>query len=185
MGSQMLRTLLLIASLVIVPRVAHAVDGMSLELGSSDSGNASVDMARVGLQWDWDMRMGLSSNWYVGGYWDLSLAHWSNDSPARTNSSLTDIGFTPVFRLQQTNPGPVAPYMEAAVGAHFLTETSVSAERRFGSSFQFGSHVGVGLRFGARRAFDLSYRYQHLSNAGIKEPNQGINFHLVRIQYHF
>jgi hypothetical protein len=31
----------------------------------------------------------------------------------------------------------------------------------------------------------LSYRYQHLSNAGIKQPNQGINFHLLRFQYHF
>lgn len=181
----MLRILVLIASFLIAAPAAHAVDGLSLELGSSNSGNASVDMARVGLQWNWDMRMGLGANWHVGGYWDLSLAHWSNDSPARTNSSLIDIGFTPVFRLQQTNPGALAPYIEAAVGAHFLSETSVSAERKFGSSFQFGDHVGVGLRFGPRRAFDLSYRYQHLSNAGIKEPNQGINFHLMRLQYHF
>jgi hypothetical protein len=24
-----------------------------------------------------------------------------------------------------------------------------------------------------------------LSNSGIKEPNQGINFHQLRLQYHF
>jgi hypothetical protein len=181
----MLRRLVLIAGFMFATPAVHAVDGISLELGSSDSSNASVDIARVGLQWNWTTRIGLGADWHIGGYWDLGLAHWSNDSPGRTNSSLTDIGFTPVFRFQQTNPGALAPYLEAAVGAHLLSESSVSAERRLGTSFQFGSHFGAGLRFGPRRAFDLSYRYQHLSNAGIKQPNQGINFHLLRFQYHF
>jgi len=88
-------------------------------------------------------------------------------------------------RESRTNPGAFAPYLEAAVGVHLLSESSVSAERRFGTSFQFGSHLGAGVRFGPRRAFDLSYRYQHLSNLGIKHPNQGIDFHLLRFQYHF
>jgi len=87
--------------------------------------------------------------------------------------------------IQQTNPGAVAPYLEAAVGLHLLSHTSVSLERRFSTAFQFGNHLGLGLRFGSQRAFDLGYRFQHLSNAGIKRPNQGINFHQVRFQYHF
>jgi hypothetical protein len=32
---------------------------------------------------------------------------------------------------------------------------------------------------------DLGYRYQHLSNAGLGDSNPGINFHLVRLAYHF
>ena len=181
----MLRTLVLIAGCMMAAPVVHAVDSIAFELGASDSGNASVDIARVGLQWNWATPVVSGTDWQVGGYWDLSFGHWSNDSPGRTNSSLSDIGITPVLRFQQTHPGALAPYLEVAMGAHVLSETSVSAERRFGSSFQFGSHLGAGLRFGPRRAFDLSYRYQHLSNAGIKDPNQGINFHLLRFQYHF
>ncbi|MDP1996021.1 MAG: acyloxyacyl hydrolase, partial [Gallionella sp.] len=46
-------------------------------------------------------------------------------------------------------------------------------------------HVGVGARFGDRRQFDLGYRFQHLSNGGIKKPNQGINFNQIRFAYHF
>jgi hypothetical protein len=53
------------------------------------------------------------------------------------------------------------------------------------TAFQFGNHVGLGYRFGATNAFDLSYRFQHLSNASIKSPNAGINFHQVRAQYNF
>jgi hypothetical protein len=29
------------------------------------------------------------------------------------------------------------------------------------------------------------YRYQHLSNANLKSPNQAINFHLVSFGYAF
>jgi opacity protein-like surface antigen len=164
---------------------AHALDGVSLELGSSDSSNASVDMVRVGLQWNWKSRWAIGSNVQIGGYWELNLGYWNNDSPFRTNSSLTDIGFTPVFRLQPGDLSGVSPYAELGVGVHLLSKSSVGRERRFGSMFQFGDHVGVGVRFGPKGAYDLGYRYQHLSNASIKQPNQGINFHQVRLQYHF
>jgi opacity protein-like surface antigen len=181
----MTRALALAAALLLVQPAAHAVDSMSVELGTSDSSNSDVDLVRLGLQWNWGKRFALGQDWHIGGFWDLSLGYWNNDSPGRTNSSLGDLGFTPVFRLQQTNPGALAPYLEAGVGAHLLSKSSVSTERRFGTLFNFGSHLGIGLRFGDKQAFDVGYRYQHLSNASIKEPNQGINFHLVRLQYHF
>jgi len=180
-----MRFLVLAGSLVLTAPAVQAVDGVSLEYGSSDSSNASVDMGRVGVQWNWSKRWALSSDWHIGGYWDLSLGYWSNDSAQRTNSSITDLGFTPVLRIQPTNPGAVAPYAEAAIGFHLLSNTSVSTERRFSTMFQFGDHVGFGLRFGPRHAYELGYRYQHLSNASIKRPNQGINFNQVRFQYHF
>jgi hypothetical protein len=121
----------------------------------------------------------------VGGYWDLNLGYWDNRSAARTNSSITEIGFTPVFRFQQNGITGPSPYAELGVGFHFLSTTSVSTERQFGSSFQFGDLVGVGVRLGDKGQYDIGYRYEHLSNAGIKHPNQGINFNQVRFQYHF
>ena len=51
------------------------------------------------------------------------------------------------------------------------------------TAFQFGNHIGVGYRFGAKGSYDLGYRFQHLSNASIKRPNAGINFNQVRLQY--
>jgi lipid A 3-O-deacylase len=164
---------------------ALAIDGVSLEFGSSDSSNSSVNMYRVGVQWDWKKHLIEAGNWNLGGYWDLSGGYWDNRSPLRTDSQLTEIGFTPTFRFQQNTISGFSPYAEIAVGFHFLSRTSVSSERKFGSSFQFGDHVGAGFRFGDKGEYDIGYRYQHLSNAGIKEPNQGINFHQLRLQYHF
>ena len=121
----------------------------------------------------------------LGGYWEANLGYWDNRSNGRTADELFDIGFTPVFRLQQNSITGLSPYAELGVGIHFLSRTSVSTQRQFGSSFQFGDHYGAGVRFGDRGRYDIGYRYQHLSNAGIKQPNQGINFHQLRLQYHF
>jgi hypothetical protein len=142
-------------------------------------------MGRVGVQWDWNKKLVEAGNWHLGGYWESDFGYWANNSPAKTHSTILDIGFTPVFRVQQTTLSTVSPYVELGVGFHFLSATSLSPQRQFGTSFQFGDHVGGGLRFGDKGRYDIGYRYQHMSNAGIKGPNQGINFHELRLQYHF
>ncbi len=170
--------------LAFSPRVG-AVDGMSLEIGKSHSSNADVKLYRMGLQWDWGKQWFDTGNWHLGGYWDLNLGYWDNRSPLKTNDGLQDLGFAQVFRFQKNKHSGFSPYVELGLGLHLLSKTSVGLERKFGSAVQFGSHLGVGLRFGDKGRYDLSYRYQHLSNAGIKAPNQGINYHLLRMQYHF
>jgi lipid A 3-O-deacylase len=158
---------------------SHAVDGISVEAGRGNG----ADMGHIGVQWDWKQRWFQGQHWHVGGYWDLSLGYWEHGRalPGQ-NDSIVDIGLTPVFRLQQNDLRGV--YAEAAIGFHLLSRTSLGS-RRFGSKFQFGDHLGLGYRFGAKGQYDLSYRYQHLSNAGIKKPNDGINFSQIRFQYHF
>lgn len=77
------------------------------------------------------------------------------------------------------------PYAEGAIGVHFISDTHVNAGRDMGSAFQFGDHLGVGLMFGNKGQFDLGYRFQHLSNADIKSPNDGTNFQQIRFAYLF
>jgi hypothetical protein len=158
---------------------AHAVDGVAFEIGSGDS----VDMARVAVQWHWKKRWFQGANWHLGGYWDIAFGYWHRGS-ARPgeHEDLYEIGLTPVFRVQPN--GLVGPYVEAAIGLHLLSHTSIG-DRRMSTNYQFGDHVGLGFRFGAKAHYDLGYRFQHLSNASIKRPNPGINFHQIRLQYNF
>lgn len=157
---------------------SHAIDGISVEGGSGDG----TDMGRVGVQWDWGVKWLQGQSWHIGGYWDLSVGYWRNSSPPGFNEEITEIGLTPVFRLQQNDLR--GPYAEAAIGFHLLSKTSIG-DKRFSTAFQFGDHLGAGMRFGPKGQYDLGYRYQHLSNGGIKRPNSGINFHQIRFQYHF
>jgi hypothetical protein len=170
--------LILAALLVATIPPAMAVDGVAVEAGNGDG----ADMGRVAVQWDWSKRWWQGQNWHLGGYWDLGLGYWRRDVQPGQNGDITEIGITPVFRLQQNDL--LGAYAELAVGAHFLSHTSLG-EKRFSTAFQFGDHVGAGYRFGAKGAFDVSYRYQHLSNGSIKRPNNGINFNQIRLQYHF
>lgn len=158
---------------------AWAVDGVAVEFGRGDG----TDMGRVAVQLDWQKQWLRTGNWHLGGYWDFSVGYWRKDD-VRTgqNDDLADIGVTPVFRWQRNDRRGL--YGEAAIGFHLISRTSLG-DKRFSTEFQFGDHLGVGYRFGARSAFDVSYRFQHLSNAGIKRPNNGIDFHQVRLQYHF
>lgn len=166
------------AVLLLVAVPAVAVDAIAVEAGNGDS----TDMGRVAIQWDWGKRWFQGADWHVGGYWDVALGYWHRNALAGQNGDITEIGLTPVFRLQRN--GLVGPYLEAGIGAHLLSETTIG-DKRLSTRFQFGDHLGFGYRFGAKRALDLGYRFQHLSNAGIKQPNNGINFHQIRLQYHF
>lgn len=157
---------------------AGAVDGVSFEVGQGDA----ATMGRLGLQWNHGKQWLKGDRWHVGGYWDLSLGHWRRDALPGQNDNLSEIGLTPVLRLQQNDNTGL--YGEAGIGAHLLSKTSLGG-KRFSTSFQFGNHLGVGYRFGAKGALDLGIRYQHLSNASIKQPNNGINFTQVRLQYWF
>jgi lipid A 3-O-deacylase len=70
-------------------------------------------------------------------------------------------------------------YWEAGLGAYLLSKTINNDENRLPSAFEFGSHIGAGLRLA--KDHTLGVAIQHLSNAGIKQPNGGID--LVLLQY--
>lgn len=173
--------MVLLALLATLP-AAHAVDGFTLELGHGDDEN--VDRYGLAIQWEWDRKWFAAGDWYLGGFWELGVSHWHGDGDRTGNDDLTEVGITPVFRLQphHATVGGLLPFFEFGVGAHLLSDLSIG-DKRFGTSFNFGTHAGGGARFGSRRQYELLYRFQHLSNASIREPNPGINFHLVQLKY--
>lgn len=164
---------------------AYAIDGASAEYGNSWSKGVDVQRVEIALQWNWHKRWLNVGNWHLGGYWEVDAGTWNNHSANKTNTGFWDVGVTPVFRLQQTDRSSVSPYLDWAIGAHLLSKTSVSGERRFSTGYQFGDLLGVGIRFGPRGAYDLSLRGEHFSNGDIKLPNNGINFYELRLGYWF
>jgi lipid A 3-O-deacylase len=155
---------------------SFASDGVSFEAGSG----TGAEMWRLGITKNWQKKWLPMGNWRLGGYWEAQFGQWSG-SDTRT---VTDIGLTPVFRLQQTELSKISPYVEAGIGVHVITPTYLDDSRRFGGAFQFGDHVGAGARFGEHGKYDFGLRFQHISNGGIKKPNNGINFTQIRFLYH-
>lgn len=174
------KSLIIGVALAAAQSVGHAVDSVSLDLGAGQR----VQMARVAAQWDWGSRWFQSNGTHIGGYWDLSLAQWrgtkyQNVSGERQN--ITNIGLTPVFRFQRDNKKGL--YAEAGVGIHLLSKLYDNNGTRLATRFQFGDHVGIGYVFDNK--LDLGLRFQHFSNAGIKTPNDGVEFISIRARYAF
>lgn len=180
-----LLSLILACFFVLVSFTAHAVDSVSIEGGASFSGDRkTTTMGRIGAQWDWESKWFDTGSWYLGGYWDAQVGYWhTNDKGG--DHDIGDFSITPVLRFQSSATSGFVPYLELGIGAHYLTEKTIADDRHFSTNFQFGDHLGAGFRFGDKAQYDLSYRIQHLSNAGIDSPNPGINFNELRFQYHF
>ena len=156
----------------------HAVDGLAIEIGTGDE-----DATRGGaaVQWGWERELLSVGDWFLGGYWEFGFSYWDGDSGRTGTGSLGEVGFAPVFRIEPRTPiVGVTPYLEGAIGVHFMTETELG-DRDFDIAFTFGDHLGAGLRLGPKGEFEVGYRYQHLSNLSIGDSNPGINFHLVRL----
>jgi lipid A 3-O-deacylase len=176
----MIRKTALAAALVFaIP--AQAFDSISLEGGRGDAG---TELWRAGMQWKWDKKWFAERSWTLGGYWDLEFGRWSGQD-AEGGNRIWDLGLTPVFRLERTRRTSYFPYVEAAIGFHVISNLRVNSSKAFSSNFQFGDHIGVGVRYGERYRYDIGLRLQHLSNAGLKQPNPGINFWELRLAYHW
>lgn len=105
-----------------------------------------------------------------GAYW------WASGS--RDPSTIWQANAIPMLRWWANDRF----YLEAGVGVTLFSRTSF-ADKRIGSAFQFGDHVGMGFLLNKNNR--LGVRYSHFSNAGIKRPNPGLDLVQVTYTYQF
>lgn len=160
---------LLLMALLWLPCAAQALDSVSLDAGR---GTGRTNLLRAGLQWHGHDNWLEHSSWHVARYMDLAFGGWNNG-----HHTVYDLGLTPVFRLEKQGG---SPYFEAAIGFHAVSELDFDHGHETSTRFQFGDHIGFGM---VRGRYDFGLHLQHLSNGGIRNPNPGINFLLLRVQY--
>ena len=158
---------------------AIAVDGAYVTVG----GGQHVGVYGLGLSWaPWKtLPINADSSLSLRGVAGVALWDARNGS---SDQSLINISVYPVLRLDMTSVPGVVPYIEGSVGFNLLSRTRID-DRELSTAFQFGEYVGVGLAFGDKRQYDVGVRYQHVSNADIKKPNDGLTFGSVVFQYRF
>jgi hypothetical protein len=115
--------------------------------------------------------------WWMPSHLQLGASVWRVPD-IRGITRRFDVNATPIWRHDMG-----AVYVEAGLGVYFLSKTINNDDTRVPSSFEFGSHVGSGIRLG--KDFSLGVGVQHLSNAGIKQPNGGINLWMITSSFAF
>ncbi|MEH6565611.1 MAG: acyloxyacyl hydrolase [Halopseudomonas sp.] len=162
------RSLMLVTTLSVMAfsSSAMALDGITLEGGTT---NESTEAYRLAAQFEFGSTLWRSDGGAVAldGYWDAGYTYWQD-------LDTQSLSLTPMFRLQfGPDNGGVTPFLEAGIGAAVFSESNLDDRRDLGSNFQFEDRIGAGLRFAS--GSELGLRYYHYSNAGIEQPNQGIN----------
>ena len=122
---------------------------------------------RLGAEFAWDTSWFNSSTGRLTGYWDAGYTYWAAGD---NGSSASSVSFAPVF-VYEFSGDTVKPYIEAGIGVAGFSSTH-AGEQDLGSAFNFEDRIGVGFKFGGGQKLGL--RAIHYSNAGIKEPNDGI-----------
>lgn len=165
-------TLAAAAALGLSSLAAQAVD-FTAAVGRSGE---STNVYRLGAQWNWDRSWMQSDVGRLTGYWDAGYTYWDGDKSASNHS----LSFTPVFVYEFAGE-TVKPYLEAGIGVAFFDSTELE-EHDLGSSFQFEDRLGAGLRFSGQ---EVGIRAMHYSNAGIKQPNDGVETYTLHYRLSF
>ena len=171
--------------------VVAALFGVS-SLASADQfgiqiagGVADHHVRKLDLGFVWDPNL---TWWEIGG-WHFALlgeahAAWWHTDEGNVHEDIGEFGVTPVVRFIKS-AGYFRPFIEAGGGVRLLTHPRISSNYTLSTAFQFADMVGVGAQFGEHQQYQFGYRFQHVSNASIKEPNPGINFQQIYVQYNF
>lgn len=102
------------------------------------------------------------------------IAYWHGNERPTDHESLWEASVTPYLRWTSPAMGPATLFLEAGLGASLLSDTRINTERHFGSTFQFNEQGNVGVAFGPRNRYEIAGFVRHVSNGGIKQPNNGI-----------
>jgi hypothetical protein len=161
---------------------AASADQFGVQVAAG-AGDRHVKKLELGVAWDPDL------TWWRIGDWHFSLigeAHvaWWHTNEGDVHNDIGEIGVTPIIRFIKGS-GSLRPFIELGAGICLLTSPRISSTFTFGDAFQFAEMAGAGVQFGSRQQYLAGYRFQHISNGGIKEPNPGINFSQLYLQYNF
>jgi hypothetical protein len=87
------------------------------------------------------------------------------------------------FRFDAKGRNKVMPFLD--VGAGMMHTTLNTRVPEVSGRLQFMPQAGLGIQyfFSPQRALVLEYRYFHMSNAGIQEPNDGFNGSMLTIGF--
>ena len=158
----------LLALALAAPQISSAADPQWIVAFGRAAESQQTDVVRLGYRHPLPER----DAWWMPTHVQAGVDLWRVPD-IRGTTRRFDLNATAIWR----NERPWG-YFEAGFGGYLLSKTINNQDTRMPSAFEFGSHLGVG--FALTKNQTLGIALQHLSNAGIKQPNGGIDLLLVQ-----
>jgi len=90
-----------------------------------------------------------------------------------------EIGSNFLFKYGYFINKKVCPYVEGGAGIIYITQHTREQSTQFNFVPQFGGGVSYFIK--DKTAVSFEYRYRHLSNSAIEQPNKGINVNMFLV----
>jgi len=149
-------------------------DAVEVLGGPARNGTAQVG---TGLVWDWDLHK--QRHALVTGQTELVASYWHADAVGGGKQGLWHVALVPVLRMNLDH-GRSPWVLELGIGVSWLSRPYVTPEKTFSSAWNFYDVIGAAYRFGHDDDQEIGARFTHVSNAGLKLPNPGEDFLLLR-----
>ena len=161
------------------------VDTDKLTFSFDVGADRSTKHINLSVGTDWQEPVFENNSLAITGRLETRLHHWWSTSKSPSNKSGYLLGITPVFHYQPRHytigNTSMIPFAEMGGGPYLMSDITIENEYK-STQFQFGSIFGLGVK---NKTFEATYRYLHISNAGIEMPNPGTDFHSIHIGYYF
>lgn len=183
--SRLPRVTILLAQLAILHVLLAASRCFAADIALSGGLNRETVIVGVATRWMAASPLREGSTWALrcGVEFDVLNMH-ARQARKYGASDIAAIGVTPMLRVDWAHGDQLA-FVDLGVGGHLLSHTSLQGGPNLGTAFQFGEWIGTGIRFGRGEAYEVGLRLEHLSNADLKLPNDGITFVSLRAAWHF
>jgi hypothetical protein len=146
------------------------------------AGSKGVRQAAAGLIWDWDTHKQRRA--LVTGQTELIASYWNADAVGGGRQGLMNVALVPVLRME-LDQGRSPWALELGIGVSWLSKQYRTPDKAFSSTWNFYDLIGAAYRFGANEEQEIGVRVIHISNAGLKLPNPGEEFLLLRYARRF
>ncbi|HZR80460.1 MAG TPA: acyloxyacyl hydrolase [Candidatus Binatia bacterium] len=167
------------------PASRHGVQEWGVKLGYGTSQRGQVEIMPVYGQVGWSMpdvidlplrRHGVDMKYILEG-WAAGIHTPRSDA--------FEFGINPIeFKFAYDVGQQFVPFFQGGVGVMY---TSLQDGLKLGGPFEFDEVVGAGLDLFCNDNFALSvsYRYRHMSNAGLGDDNRGLDTQYVLLGFDF
>jgi hypothetical protein len=156
-----------VVGLVRVP-LTGTIDNFGVRFASSDDGFAGLDQEAMFVGFRLPAEWLVSKRLVAQPRLTLEAGRIIRGSDSHAFAS-----FGPSLRFSSAMH-PTPWFVDIGISPTVIDGATYEGED-FGTSFNFTSHIALGLRFGQASRQEVRLRYQHISNGGINNTNPGVN----------
>lgn len=172
---------LLVLFTCLAPLQAVAAPGSPSAFVQGGSGEEGVGAAGLGVAWELPWRSA-GGGLTVRG--EVFVNGWRTPRVGGGHHGLAQVGAVPLVRWR-ADGGRSPWFVEGGIGLSWLDGELHTPERTFRMRLNFSDNLGAGFLFGVDGEHEVSLRWQHTSNGGMRKPNPGQDLLLVRYAHRF